>query len=214
MFTGLIEEIGEIKRIQPFGNALRLTVSAKKILSDLKIDDSVAINGVCQTAVAVGNDNFTVEAVEETLKKSTFSSFRIGQKVNLERAMLPTQRLGGHLVQGHVDCVGKIKKITDNQSSFLVEIAYPKEIGKYLVENGSICVNGVSLTIARLTDETFTLSVIPHTWKVTTFTNLEVGFEVNLEVDLLGKYVEKMLLVRQNKNDSGLTEARLKELGF
>ncbi len=214
MFTGLIEEIGEIKRIQPFGNALRLTVSANKILSDLKIDDSVSINGVCQTAVEVGHDNFTVEAVEETLKKSTFSKFKIGQKVNLERAMLPTQRLGGHLVQGHVDCVGKVKKITDNQSSYLVEISYPSQIGKYLVENGSICIEGVSLTIARLSSETFTLSVIPHTWKVTTFTNLKIGSEVNLEVDLLGKYVEKILSAREGKINSGLTEARLRELGF
>ncbi len=214
MFTGLIEEIGEIKRIQPFGNALRLTVSAKKVLSDLKIDDSVSINGVCQTAVEVGHDNFTVEAVEETLKKSTFSKFKIGQKVNLERAMLPTQRLGGHLVQGHVDCVGKVKKITDNQSSYLVEISYPSQIGKYLVENGSICIEGVSLTIARLSSETFTLSVIPHTWKVTTFTNLKIGSEVNLEVDLLGKYVEKILSAREGKINSGLTEARLRELGF
>lgn len=214
MFTGLIEEIGEVKRIQPFGNALRLTISAKEVLSDLKIDDSVSINGACQTAIEVGNGFFAVEAVEETLKKSTFSNFKVGQKVNLERAMLPTQRLGGHLVQGHIDCVGKVKKITGNQSSYLVEISYPNQIGKYLVENGSICVEGVSLTIARLSAETFTLSVIPHTWKVTTFTNLKIGSEVNLEVDLLGKYVEKMLSAKQESKNSGLTESRLRELGF
>lgn len=214
MFTGLIEEIGEIKRIQPFGNALRLTVLANKILSDLKIDDSVAINGVCQTAIGIGNDSFTVEAVEETLKKTNFSNFRIGQKVNLERAMLPTQRLGGHLVQGHADCVGKVKKITNNLSSFLVEIVYPNQIGKFIVENGSICVEGVSLTIARITAESFTISVIPHTWKVTTFANLKVGLLVNLEVDLLGKYVEKILSAKQGTKSSGLTESRLRELGF
>ncbi|MCC7431549.1 riboflavin synthase [bacterium] len=210
MFTGLIEEIGKIKKIQPFGSALRLTVSAKKILSDLKIDDSVSINGACQTVVSLTNDSFTAEAVEETLKKTTLGKLAILQNVNLERAMLATSRFGGHFVNGHVDCVGTVKKITVNQSSYLLEVAFPPKISGYVVEQGSVCLNGVSLTIARLSEQTFTVSVIPHTWKNTNLAELRTGLEVNIETDVLGKYVERLLVSGKQK----LTEVKLLELGF
>lgn len=193
MFTGLIEEVGEVRAVRNIGGGRRITVAANKILDDIKIDDSVSLNGACQTVVALGDKTFEVEAVEETLRKSTLGSFRPGRKINLERAAKLGDRMGGHLVQGHVDCTGAVNSIEKQQTGILVWINYSTDFSRYVINAGSIAVEGVSLTVAREEPGKFMLSVIPHTWGVTTLNSLKPGDEVNLEFDLIGKYVEKML---------------------
>ncbi len=201
MFTGLIEEIGIIRGIRNIGGGKRFTVEGKKILSDLKIDDSVAINGACQTVVSISGNLFEVEAVEETLKKTTLSKFRSGQKVNLERALMLGSRLGGHLVQGHIDTTGKIKQVRKLSSSYLYYISYPDDFAKYIIKHGSICIDGISLTVADIQQESFVVSIIPHTSANTIIETYSAGVEVNLEFDIIGKYIEKML--KPSINDKG-----------
>jgi riboflavin synthase len=203
MFTGLIEEVGKIKSIRPEGGGFRISVSAKKITQDLKIDDSVAINGVCQTVVTSDNYSFEVVAVEETLRKTAFNNLHAGDSVNLERAMRLSDRLGGHIVQGHVDCTGKINSIQKERTGVNVWISYPPDFDKYLVNTGSICINGVSLTTARVEKGKFMVAVIPHTWENTTFKEAKTGNTVNLEFDILGKYIEKLITEGQKNKDIG-----------
>lgn len=193
MFTGLIEEIGIIKAIKPIGGGRRVIVEAKKIMDDLKIDDSISLNGTCQTVVSRTDRTFDVEAVEETLTKTTFLKFYPGKKINLERAARLGDRMGGHLVQGHVDCTGKVSEIRKLSTGINLWITYPTEYSQYLVMTGSICIDGVSLTIARLEATKFMVSIIPHTWEMTTFKELIIGSEVNIEFDIIGKYVEKIM---------------------
>ncbi len=193
MFTGLIEEIGEISAIRPIGAGKRISVKASKILDDLKIDDSVALNGACQTVVTVSGNQFEVEAVEETLRKSSLGQFRPGMKINLERAARLGDRLGGHLVQGHVDTIGTIANIHKESAGILVWVSYPKEFDKYVIPTGSITIDGISLTSARVEGYKLMVSVIPHTWKVTNLNNIRIGSYVNLEFDVIGKYVDKLL---------------------
>lgn len=198
MFTGLIEEIGIIKRIETSGGGKLITVAAKSIMDDMKIDDSVAINGACQTVVSLTESSFTVVAVEETLAKTTLGRLSSGRKVNLERAMRPIDRLGGHLVQGHIDCVGKVDKISKLATAVNLWVKFPEEFAKYLVRTGSICIEGVSLTSAEVSNNSFMVSIIPHSWSVTTLSSLKIGDEVNLEFDVIGKYVERILLFKDN----------------
>jgi riboflavin synthase len=193
MFTGLIEEIGTIKTSQRFSGGIRITVVCKKILEDTKIDDSISINGVCQTIIAINESGFTVEAVEETISKTTLGKFHSGKKVNLERAIRLSERLGGHLVQGHVDCTGKVIAIKNDLSGKLLTINFPEKDSRYIVALGSICIDGVSLTVARKENNSFTVSIIPHTWELTTINELRTGDDVNLEYDIIGKYVEQMV---------------------
>lgn len=193
MFTGLIEEIGEVKSIISIGGGKKITVLANKIMDDLKIDDSVSLNGCCQTVVSHEDKTFEVIAIEETLRKTTLGNFRPGQKINLERALLPTSRMGGHIVQGHVDAVGTVIKIIPESTGILVTISFPQEFAKYIVPVGSICLEGVSLTAARVEGNYFTVAIIPHTWEVTNLGKLQAGDKVNLEFDVIGKYIEKMM---------------------
>ncbi len=193
MFTGLIEEIGKIKSITNLGGGIKIKVAASKIMEDVKIDDSISINGVCQTAISVGNNEFEVIAIEETLKKTNFNKLKPNQEVNLERAVRLSDRLGGHLVQGHIDCVGYITAITKSKTEHLITISYPLEFAKYIVPVGSICINGVSLTVAKLKSTTFTVAIIPHTWDMTIFKHFKIGDLVNLEFDIIGKYLERLL---------------------
>ena len=202
MFTGLIEEIGKVKSIKHEGGGYRIGVAVSKIGDDLKIDDSVSINGVCQTVVACDKTFFEVVAVEETLRKTNFNDLRAGDEVNLERALKLSDRLGGHIVQGHVDCTGKINSIQKERTGINVWISFPPEFSKYLVNTGSICVNGVSLTSARVEGDRFMVSIIPHTWENTTFRNVHSGQKVNLEFDILGKYTEKLLKQAGKQNSS------------
>jgi riboflavin synthase len=211
MFTGLIEEIGKITAMTKIGDGLRFSIAADKIFDDLKIDDSVALNGCCLTAVAVNEKTFDVEAVEETLRKTTLGGFTVGTEINLERAMLLSERLGGHLVLGHVDGVGKIISIEERSTSWWITIEIPKELERYLIHVGSIAIDGVSLTAADLQGNRVSVSIIPHTWEVTIFSQKKTGDRVNVEVDMIGKYVENFML---RKPESKITEKWLVEKGF
>ena len=193
MFTGLVEEVGEIESIISLGGGKKLKVKAKNILNDVKIDDSIAINGCCQTVIAFNSNSFEVIAIEETLKKTTHGNFKKGTKVNLERALAAGTRMGGHYVQGHIDCVGSVVKIVAGRTEHLVTISFPTEFRKYLVNVGSIALEGISLTLAKVETNSFTVAIIPHTWANTSINNLKVGQKVNLEFDILAKYVENML---------------------
>jgi riboflavin synthase len=193
MFTGLIEEIGTINFIRPYGGGKLISVVAKTILEDVKIDDSISINGACQTVISHNRNTFEVVAVEETLRKTTLGRLHSSQKINLERAMKPSNRLGGHIVQGHIDCVGRVVKIERMQTAVNLWVEFPEEHKNMLVPTGSITIEGVSLTSARVEGNQFMVAVIPHTWENTTFANLRNQSEVNLEFDIIGKYVNKIL---------------------
>jgi riboflavin synthase len=202
MFTGLIEEIGVVKSIVSLGGGKSITIEAKKIMDDIKIDDSVAVDGACQTVVHFDKNTIKVEAIEETLLKTTLGSFRVGKKVNLERAAKLGDRMGGHLVQGHVDCKGIVKSIDEKATEVQIWIEFPLEFDKYIIPVGSIAVNGVSLTVAKVSRNQFMLTIIPHTWKVTNLYMLKPGSLVNLEFDLIGKYVEKMISPQKKSTNS------------
>jgi riboflavin synthase len=200
MFTGLVEEIGIITNIRKIGGGLRISVRGDKVTKDSKIDDSIAINGVCQTVVDINGNVFSVEAVEETLKKTTLNSLRQGSKVNLERAAKLGDRMGGHLVQGHIDCTGKVVSVEKLQTAVNLWVSFPYEFQKYVIAQGSVAIDGISLTVARKSDNMLMVAVIPHTWKVTVLNALYPGDSLNLEFDLIGKYVENMLGNQSNKS--------------
>lgn len=214
MFTGLIEEIGIIKSVQPVGDGKRFEIAAKKILDDVKVDDSIAVSGCCLTAVKVTAGSFTAEAVEESLKKTTLGNLEPGSKVNLERAMRLSDRLGGHLVLGHVDGVGTIKSIQQRSASHWIGVKIPPQLMKYCIPVGSVAVDGISLTIAEIKNDIIYLSIIPHTWDHTILSLKKSGGEVNIETDMIGKYVEKFFTATKPDTNRPLTEARLKELGY
>ncbi len=211
MFTGLIEEIGIVKEIQNWQGALRLTISAHEVSSDLAIDDSVAINGVCLTVINLSKEAFQVEAVSESLKKTTLASVQKGARINLERSLRFSDRLGGHLVQGHVDGVGQVTAVQSQAGGQLLSITLPQHLMKYIISEGSIAIDGVSLTVARLNKNVVTLSLISHTLKKTTLAESKVGDKVNIEVDLIGKYIENMLT---NPAQGKISEHWLQKTGF
>ncbi|MDP2209289.1 MAG: riboflavin synthase [Bacteroidota bacterium] len=215
MFTGIITEIGKIESINRVGNGLQLKVKGQHSAAGLNVSDSVAINGVCQTVVAKSKNSFEVVAVEETLKKTTFSHLKIGEAVNLELAMKLNERLGGHIVQGHVDCVGKIKSITKRTASWMFTVEIPKNFVKNVIPVGSIAIDGVSLTVAELENNFVTVSVIPHTMENTILKNRKVNGGVNLEFDVLGKYVLNYFdQITSAKKQSNMTVKKLKGMGF
>ncbi|MCE5322628.1 riboflavin synthase [bacterium] len=210
MFTGLIEEIGTVKSLT-VGTVGRLVVGSSKVINDVSIGDSVSINGTCLTVTSIGSAEMTFDAVTETLSRSTLKSLRPGDKVNLEASLRAGKMMGGHFVQGHVDGTGTIMSIDRLAESVVIRIAAPPEIMRYVVEKGSIAVDGTSLTIASENDREFTISVIPHTLEVTTLGLRRAGDSVNLEADIIGKYVEKFMNAR---GESGVTEDLLREAGF
>lgn len=193
MFTGLIEEIGTIQSKTSFDGGVAFTVAAEKVFSDLKVDDSIAINGCCQTVIAMGERQFVVQSIKETLEKTNFNQLTAGTAVNLERAMLPTQRMGGHFVQGHINGTATVSSITHRGENKYVGLSLPPDLFQYCIQEGSIAIDGVSLTLAHLEPETCEayVSIIPHTWKVTTFGLYTVGQCVNIEVDMLAKMVHQ-----------------------
>jgi riboflavin synthase len=211
MFTGLIEETGKIKLLKPFGDGIKISISAKVVLKDMQIGDSININGVCLTAVGSGKDLFEVEAVEETLKKTNLGRLKINDKVNLERSLTLNKKLGGHFVLGHVDATGKITGIKKLASSYIVTISYPKEFSNYIINVGSIAVDGISLTIAGFDENQFSVSIIPYTWQSTNLSLRKTGDDVNLEFDVLGKYVARLL--GKDKHEK-ITEEWLRDLGY
>jgi riboflavin synthase len=212
MFTGIIEEIGRVKRTSANGSNLLLTVEAPEVSRDLKVGDSVNINGACQTVIQAKPGHFVVEAVQETQKRTNLGQLGIGDWVNLERAMRPTDRLGGHLVTGHVDFVGSIKSIARKGTSHVFEFTFPQGYGTHFVEKGSAAVDGISLTVVDVTTDSFSVSVIPFTMRSTTLGVKRVGDSVNVETDLIGKYVGRILSHRKQR--SKITEEWLKEKGW
>ena len=193
MFTGIIEELGSVRSVEEHGENARIVIAANIVTEGTIHGDSISVNGVCLTALDIQPDSFAADVSRETLQRSTLGGLRPGVAVNLERAVTPATRLGGHIVQGHVDARGQFAGVEDHGESWTVRIAYPNEIGRYLVFKGSVAVEGISLTIAALTEEFFEVAIIPKTWEVTNLSRLKPGDDVNLEVDVIGKYVEKLL---------------------
>lgn len=197
MFTGIIEELGRVRAIEKRGEDARIVIEARTVTEGSRDGDSIAVNGVCLTALDVRADSFAADVSKETLRCSTLGDLKAGSPVNLERSVTPATRLGGHIVQGHVDARGRFLRAESQGESWTVRVAYPKEIGQYLVFKGSVAVEGISLTIAALTEDYFEIAVIPKTWEVTNFSHLKPGDEVNLEADVIAKYVERILNFRQ-----------------
>ena len=193
MFTGIIEELGSVRSIEERGENARIVIEARVVTEGTNHGDSIAVNGVCLTALDIEPDSFAADVSRETLQRSTLGRLKAGTPVNLERAVTPATRLGGHIVQGHVDARGQFTSVEDHGESWTVAIAYPKEIARYLVFKGSVAVEGISLTIAALADDHFEIAIIPKTWEVTNLSHLQPGDDVNLEVDVLGKYIERLL---------------------
>ncbi len=193
MFTGIIEEIGRIEKIQKGSHSATLTIRANKVLQDVKIGDSIAVNGVCLTVTSYGKQSFTADVMHETLNRSSFSQLTNGSCVNLERAMSINGRFGGHIVAGHVDGVGKIVRISRDENAVWYTFQAPASIMRYIVEKGSITINGISLTVAAVDVDTFSISAIPHTVRMTVLQDCKVGDLVNLENDMVGKYIERFL---------------------
>ena len=201
MFTGIIEETGRIKNISKLTNGALIEVECNIVLQDTKIGDSISINGVCETVTEITNNTFCAKISGETLSVTTFSSLKQGDVVNLERALALNSRLGGHIVSGHVDCVGKLADIEKLSDFYNLKFEIPNEQSKYVVYKGSITVNGISLTVAKIEGNIFKVAIIPHTYENTNLKYLNIGDIVNIETDILGKYVEKMLSVRDNKSN-------------
>jgi riboflavin synthase len=193
MFTGIIEELGSVRSIEERGENARIVIAASVVTEGTNHGDSIAVNGVCLTALDIQPDSFAADVSRETLLRSTLGRLRPGTPVNLERAVTPATRLGGHIVQGHVDARGQFMGVEDHGESWTLRIKYPADIARYLVFKGSVAVEGISLTIAGLTDEYFEIAIIPKTWEVTNLSHLKPGDDVNIEVDVMGKYVEKLL---------------------
>lgn len=192
MFTGIVEELGTVEKVEDQGDAIRLTVRAVTVLEDAHLGDSISVNGCCLTVADRDGDLWTADVMQETLDKTSLYGVRPGDRVNLERAVTADKRLGGHIVQGHVDTVGTIKARTPSENWEVVEIAMPPELGRYLVDKGSITVDGVSLTVVEAGTDSFTVSLIPETLARTTLGFRQPGDRVNLEVDVIAKHVEKL----------------------
>lgn len=191
MFTGIVQEVGEVEEVQSAENGARIIVRMPVLAPEVGMGDSVAVNGTCLTAVELGSERIAFEAMGETLARTTTGALAAGSAVNLEPALRPTDRMGGHVVQGHVDAVGEVTGIRADGIAKVIEIAAPPAVLRYVVEKGSIAVNGVSLTVSSVNDRAFEIWLIPHTCEVTTFGDTQVGDTVNLEVDIYAKYVEK-----------------------
>ena len=218
MFTGIVEELGRVRSIERRGEGVRMTVEARAVTEGAREGDSIAVNGVCLTALDVRRDSFAADGSRETLQRSTLGTLRPGSPVNLERAVTPATRLGGHIVQGHVDARGHFLSAEEHGGSWTVRVAYPPEVARYLVFKGSVAVEGISLTIAGLNAEYFEIAIIPKTWAVTNLSTLRAGDAVNLEADIIAKYVERILSFGARtgvQGDApGVTLEKLAELGF
>ena len=217
MFTGIIEAVGQIQSMQPKGGDVRLYVRTGKLdLGDVKLGDSIAVNGVCLTAVELPGDGFWADVSQETIRRTALSSLKPGSRVNLEKALTPTTRLGGHLVSGHVDGVGKVLSLHQDARSWHFRVEAPAELAKYIAHKGSITVDGTSLTVNAVEGAVFHLNIVPHTLAETTLSGYRAGRHVNLEVDLVARYLERLLLgdrAAQPEN-GGVTLEKLLDSGF
>lgn len=225
MFTGIIEEVGSIRRIDPVSDHAVIVIAAKTVLEGTNIGDSIDVDGVCLTVTEIGSDHFSADAMPETVRRSTLGTLEVGSSVNLERALRLDSRLGGHLVSGHIDGLGTVSSIERDENAIWFKIATAQDLLRYIVEKGSIAINGVSLTVVGVDGTSFTVSIIPHTFESTDLSTCTVGSKVNLECDILAKYVEKLVLsedltgntaapTRADNGDSRLTESFLLENGF
>jgi len=203
MFTGLVEETGKLKKKVKTGEGFQFTISASKVFDDLEIGSSISVNGCCLTVVKKEENAFSVDTIEETLKKTNLGLLEVGSRVNLERPLKADARLGGHFVLGHVDTTGVVKEIKELSNSHFMKITFPEKFKNYLIYVGSISIDGVSMTVAELEENWFGVGIIPFTWQETIFSEKKVGDKVNLEFDVLGKYVEKIM---EGKQDNLPTE--------
>ncbi len=219
MFTGIVEEVGVLKSIRRGASSAVLEIAARTVLEDIHLGDSIAVNGVCLTATSFTGSSFTADVMHETLDRSSLAALRPGSRVNLERAMAANGRFGGHIVAGHVDGVGTVLETKRDDNAVWYTIAAGPEVLRYVVEKGSITIDGISLTVARVGPESFAISAIPHTVAVTVLQDRKPGDKVNLETDIIGKYVEKLLTTgpvqtAEPKQTSGITKDFLTRYGF
>jgi len=217
MFTGLIEEVGEVTSVTRKGNSAQITVKAPKILKESKIGDSISTNGVCLTVTEKTSNTYTVDVMPETMNRSNFKNLKYGSKVNVERALKVGDRLDGHMVSGHVDGIGIITDFRKDDNAVWITLNSESSVLKYIVEKGSIAIDGTSLTVAYVDDKSFKVSIIPHTGESTTLLDKKIGDGVNLECDMVGKYIEKLLNFEKKESkdsNNGLSEEFLKNNGF
>ena len=218
MFTGIIEAVGRIRAMEPRGGDLRLHIATGKLdLADVKLGDSIAVNGVCLTAVVLPGDGFVADVSTETLARSTLNALKVGTPVNLEKAMQPQSRFGGHIVSGHVDGIGKVLRREASARAVLFTIKAPDELAKYIAEKGSITADGISLTVNGLRGAEFDLTIVPHTVQETNIGTWQPGMQVNLEVDVIARYLERLLLGEKAADagqKGGISLAFLAENGF
>lgn len=192
MFTGLIEEVGTVREIERGEASARFTIQAKQVIEDARIGDSITVNGACLTVVAQEADTVSFDTVYETLQRTALGALAIGDEVNMERSLAANGRFGGHIVQGHVDGVGTVASIREIDDSFMVYVTASQNLMRYVVRKGSIAIDGISLTVVEADDKTFSVAIIPHTWEHTNLRHRIAGDQVNLETDIIGKYVEKL----------------------
>ena len=216
MFTGIIEEVGVVKSIRMGAQSAVITIQAEKVMEDIHVGDSIATNGVCLTVTSFDKNSYSVDVMHETLRRTNLGTLKSGSRVNLERAMAADGRFGGHIVAGHVDDPGTITSMEKDDNAIWITIRTTPAVLKYIVEKGSIAIDGISLTVARVDDKSFAVSVIPHTGANTTMLEKKPGDTVNLETDMVGKYVEKLLRYEESeeKPQSGITMDFLKSHGF
>ena len=214
LFTGIVEERGTLRSIRRGAHSAVLSIGAETVLADLKIGDSVAVNGVCLTATSVDGHGFTADVMHETLNRSSLAQVRVGARVNLERAMAANGRFGGHIVAGHVDGTGVIERTRRDGNALWYDFSAAPEVLRYVVEKGSIAVDGVSLTVARVDARGFSISAIPHTLSNTALQYKRAGERVNLETDIIGKYVEKLMRPAGAERTGGITPELLLQNGF
>lgn len=214
MFTGIIEELGVVTNIKLLPDSAELSIQAEKVLEETKLGDSIAVNGVCLTVIRLGLREFTVDVMAETLAKTSLAQLKPGSKVNLERALQLSSRLGGHLVSGHVDSVGTIKRITSQGIASVYEIGIPPYLSLFVLPKGSIAIDGISLTVVQVSNDSFSVSLIPHTFSHTTLGLKKVGDKVNLETDMIGKYVASFLGNSKRQAEDKLSIDFLAQHGF
>lgn len=217
MFTGIIESLGKVESLQSVGGDVRLRIQTDQDMSDVHLGDSIATNGICLTVIDWGENWYAADVSRESLDRTTLANWKVGQPVNVEKAMLPTTRFGGHIVSGHVDAVGEIVVVRSDARSIYFEVTAPKEIAKYLAEKGSITVDGISLTINHLRGNILSLNLIPHTAERTNISTWKLGTKVNLEVDILARYIERLLLgdkAAETTEQSKISMEFLAENGF
>jgi riboflavin synthase len=215
MFTGIIEAVGSIKKIEPVGGDIRLHVETRSLdMSDVQLGDSIAVNGVCLTAIEFDDSHFVADVSNETITLTSLKDLSVGSEVNLEKALLPTTRLGGHLVSGHVDGLGEVVSVTEESRSIRLIIRAPDALKRYIAMKGSVCIDGTSLTVNKISNTDFEINIVPHTQQQTIIKHYKPGTKVNLEVDLIARYLERLLLNQDENTTEGITLEALTKAGF